>query len=157
VWACARQPGFTLIELMLVVAIIGTLTLLASPYLETAVDRARVTRAIGELRRMVVDIQVYQAEHFGEAPNSLADIDMEGAVDPWGRPYEYLKFPSIKGGGGHPQGARKDRFLVPINSAFDLYSVGKDGQSVAPLTASKSRDDVVVANDGGFVGIAVDF
>jgi type II secretory pathway pseudopilin PulG len=53
-----------------------------------------------------------------------------------------------------PAGARKDRFLVPINSAFDLYSVGKDGASAAPLTVKASQDDIVVANDGGFIGLA---
>jgi general secretion pathway protein G len=71
-------------------------------------------------------------------------------LDPWGRPYQYLKFPDKK----HPPNARKDRFLVPINSAFDLYSLGKDGATAAPLTAAKSRDDVVVANDGGYIGLA---
>lgn len=167
----ARRPGFTLIEMLLVVAILGTLATLALPYLQSAVDRARNTRAIAELRKIVVEIQVYQAEHFGQAPNSLADIGMGGMLDPWGRPYQYMKFPTGSGdggggrggrgggggGGGPPAGARKDRFLVPINSAFDLYSTGKDGETVAPLTAAKSRDDIVVANDGGFVGLAVDF
>lgn len=32
--------------------------------------------------------------------------------------------------------------------------MGKDGKSVAPLTAAQSRDDVIVANDGGFIGLA---
>jgi len=77
-------------------------------------------------------------------------------LDPWGRPYVYLKFPPSKGK-APPGGARKDRFLVPINSAFDLYSLGKDGNSVAPLTAAASRDDVIVANDGGFVGLASNY
>ena len=49
---------------------------------------------------------------------------------------------------------RKDRFLVPINSDFDLYSMGKDGKSSPPLTASASRDDIIRANDGAYVGPA---
>jgi general secretion pathway protein G len=164
------RPGFTLIEMLLVVAILGTLTALAMPYLQSAVDQARNTRAIGELRKIVVEIQLYQMNNMGQAPNSLADIGLDGMKDPWGRPYVYLKFPTGDGGGGGrgggggggggggpPAGARKDRFLVPINSAFDLYSMGKDGASTAPLTAASSHDDLVVANDGGFVGIAVDF
>lgn len=52
---------------------------------------------------------------------------------------------------------RKDRFLHPINSDYDLYSMGKDGESVEPLTARKSHDDVIRANDGSFVGLAVEF
>ena len=49
---------------------------------------------------------------------------------------------------------RKDRFLIPINTSFDLYSMGKDGKSAAPLTAQASQDDVIWANDGSFVGLA---
>ena len=52
---------------------------------------------------------------------------------------------------------RKDRFLHPINSDYDLYSMGKDGESVEPLTARKSHDDIIRANDGSFVGLAVEF
>lgn len=52
---------------------------------------------------------------------------------------------------------RKDRFLHPINSDYDLYSMGKDGESVEPLTAKKSHDDVIRANDGQFVGLATEF
>jgi general secretion pathway protein G len=49
---------------------------------------------------------------------------------------------------------RKDRNLVPINSDYDLYSMGPDGESMPPLTAARSRDDIVRANNGGFVGTA---
>jgi general secretion pathway protein G len=67
------------------------------------------------------------------------------------------------GGGGGPAGggaaaqARKDRFLVPLNTDFDLYSVGRDGESVPALTAAKSRDDVVRAANGSFIGLASKF
>ena len=50
--------------------------------------------------------------------------------------------------------ARKNKNLVPINSQFDLYSKGKDGDTIPPLTAKPSRDDVVIANDGRFIGLA---
>jgi general secretion pathway protein G len=46
---------------------------------------------------------------------------------------------------------------VPINTDFDLYSMGPDGRSAPPLTASDSRDDIVRANNGRFVGIAADY
>jgi general secretion pathway protein G len=46
---------------------------------------------------------------------------------------------------------------VPINSDFDLYSVGRDGQSAPALTAKVSQDDIVRANNGGFVGLASDY
>ena len=60
-------------------------------------------------------------------------------------------------GNGPPARPRMDRFLHPINSDYDLYSMGKDGETVLPLTARKSHDDVIRANDGSFVGLAVEF
>ena len=75
--------------------------------------------------------------------------------DPWGFDYRYLNFaadaPGVKGQ------IRKDHNLHPLNSEFDLYSVGPDGESRAPLTAKASRDDVIWARDGAFVGIARDY
>lgn len=52
---------------------------------------------------------------------------------------------------------RKDRNLVPLNTDYDLYSRGPDGQSVSPLTAAKSKDDIIRANNGGYVGTAEDY
>ncbi len=52
---------------------------------------------------------------------------------------------------------RKDRFLHPINSDYDLYSMGKDGRTTEALTAKMSHDDIIRANDGGFVGLASQF
>jgi general secretion pathway protein G len=53
--------------------------------------------------------------------------------------------------------ARKDKFLVPINSDYDLYSDGQDGQSASPLTAKASQDDIVRAANGSYVGLASQF
>ncbi len=88
-------------------------------------------------------------------PNSLADINMAGKLDPWNHPYKYLNLSPVPHGMNGK--VRKDKNLVPINSDFDLYSMGKDGASQAPLTAAASRDDVVRANDGRFVGLASDY
>lgn len=52
---------------------------------------------------------------------------------------------------------RKDHNLVPLNTDYDLYSMGEDGASVSPLTAKASRDDIVRANNGRYVGLASDY
>lgn len=52
---------------------------------------------------------------------------------------------------------RKDHSLVPINSDYDLYSMGPDGKSQAPLTANASRDDIIRANNGAFYGKASNY
>ena len=72
--------------------------------------------------------------------------------DPWGNRYVYLRIT-----GSNRGSLRKDRFLVPINSDFDLYSMGIDGESKAPLNTKVSQDDVVRALDGGFIGLAEEF
>ena len=148
-----------MVELLAVITIIGLLLTLGLPNLWDMLDRARVAKAIGDLKAMAVELQ-----SANEVPETLAGIGRAGKLDPWGRPYVYLKFPAAKGGGPQGQGkpappaeARKDRFLVPINSEWDLYSSGKDGGSFPPLTAKPSLDDIVVANDGGFVGLALDY
>jgi general secretion pathway protein G len=52
---------------------------------------------------------------------------------------------------------RKDGKLNPLNTDYDLYSVGADGLSAGPLTAMQSRDDIVRANNGAFVGLGEDY
>jgi hypothetical protein len=59
---------------------------------------------------------------------------------------------------GRSQGRNqpKDKSLHPLNSDYDLYSMGPDGQSQTPLTAKASRDDIIRANNGGFIGVVED-
>lgn len=139
----------TLIELLAVMAIIGMLSGLAVPKYQEIVEKARVARAIGDIKAIQTDLMTSDT-----LPDDLAAIGRATLLDPWGRPYVYNKFPPNR---VVPPGARRDRFLVPINSEFDLYSVGKDGNSNPPLQAARSRDDVVRGNDGGFIGLATKF
>lgn len=146
------RPSFTLVEVMAVVTIVGVLSGLGMSKSWSVVERARLNRTIVELGMISRELSMQDT-----LPASLAGIRRAGMLDPWGRPYQYLKFPPPSGPRNRinpPQGARKDRFLVPINTRFDLYSVGPDGLSKAPLTAKASRDDVIVANDGGYIGRA---
>lgn len=147
-----RRRGFTLIELMIVTVIVGILAALAIPNYARVRERALVARAVGDVRALQFDIQDYQLRNGGALPNTLADIGRGSFPDPWGRAYQYLPIAG-KGKGGF----RKDRFLVPINSDYDLYSMGADGASQGPLSARASQDDIIRANDGGFVGLAKDF
>jgi general secretion pathway protein G len=135
---------------MIVAAILGALAALAIPNYQRVVERARVVKAIGDISAIQQNISEYFALN-GRYPASLSDLGAT-PTDPWGNPYQYL----VVAGASRGQ-LRKDRFLVPVNSDFDLYSMGPDGETAAPFTAAQSRDDVVRANDGGFVGTAADF
>lgn len=141
--------GFTLIELLIVVVIIGALAGIVTPNLQRNADRARVAAATEEIRFLQAEIMGYRADD-GELPPTLADIGREAFLDPWGNPYVYLNFIGVQGQGQK----RKDRFLVPLNTEYDLYSIGADGLTAPALTAAESHDDVIRANDGGFVGLA---
>ncbi len=113
-------------------------------------NQARIAKAVGDIHAIGTDIQGYELINRAY-PNTLADIGYGNFNDPWGNPYQYLNFASAQGKGK----MRKDRFLVPINTFFDLYSMGPDGTSVAPLTAKASQDDIIWANDGDYVGAGV--
>jgi general secretion pathway protein G len=76
-------------------------------------------------------------------------------TDPWGRAYQYLNFSAPIA--GIQSKIRKDHNLHPLNSEFDLYSMGADGTSAAALTVKVSQDDVIWARDGSFIGLASDF
>jgi general secretion pathway protein G len=146
------KDGFTLTELVVSIAIILTLCAMAVPSLLGAINNAKVAKAVGDIHSIGTDIDGYDLAN-NQFPNTLADIGRDTMLDPWGNPYQYLNFANTKGKGA----MRKDRFLVPINSNFDLYSMGRDGQSVPPLTAGVSQDDIIWADDGDYIGLASQF
>ena len=133
---------------MIVIAIIGTLAGIAVPSFTNYMQRARQIRTIEELKMIEKEILSYEMER-DTFPINLAQIGLDTLKDPWGNPYQYLPVAGAKKGK-----LRKDQFLVPVNTDFDLYSKGPDGKSVAPFTAKASRDDIVRANNGQYVGRA---
>ena len=106
------------------------------------------------MKRIEAAIELYMFDNSG-LPTALSDIFNPVPTDGWEQPFQYLRLrPSSMGSKGN---ARKDHNLVPINSDYDLYSSGPDGDSVAPLTAKASRDDIVRGNNGSYVGPADEY
>ncbi len=143
--------GITLIELTLVVALIALLSAIAIPGFTAYVDRANNARAIGDIGTLSLQLARWQTS-FGALPNTLAEAGLDGLLDPWDQPYVYLNIANA-----NPGQVRRDKNLNPVNTDYDLYSIGKDGETVKAFPAKKARDDIVRANNGGFIGRAEDY
>ena len=142
-----RLAGFTLVEVMIAVAIIGVIGSLSFTNYRIYIDRVRVARAIVEIKGISLHLTTGKNEDRG-LPASLVAAGL-AKNDPWGRPYQYLRLNTP------PQfGARRDQFLVPINKDFDLYSMGVDGLTTRKVNDPVSLDDVVRGANGAFVGLA---
>ncbi|MGE4329685.1 type II secretion system major pseudopilin GspG [Diaphorobacter sp.] len=124
---CRLAAGFTLIELMVVLVIIGVLAALVVPNVLDRADDARVTAARTDINNVMQALKLYRLDNqryptaeqglqaliakptSGPAPNNWRPYLEKLPNDPWGRPYQYLN-PGIKG-------------------AVDVMSFGADGQS----------------------------
>ena len=153
------QSGFTLISLMAALSILGIMFSYGiATFLDNGIDcknkdhrpgfvtRARIAGAIAEIGGVNLLIQRFSLSH-----NRLPeDGELDLGLDPWGNPYVFLSFADINGNG--PK--RKNRNMVPVNSYFDIYSMGPDGQTATPFTSIPGGDDIVIANNGQYVGVA---
>lgn len=151
-------PGFTLVEAMVAVAIVFVLGNVAGLSIAGYREKVRVSKTIEDIRMLDIQISSYFTLN-GDYPESLNDIHEGGAVDRWGYPFRYLRISDsneVKGSGGKGK-QRRDRSLNPINTDYDLYSVGKDGDTSTQLNSQKGKDDIVRARNGEFVGLASDF
>lgn len=146
-----RISGFTLIELMIAVVVIGVLAAVASPFYSTYRNRIRTEQAVEQIAAISTAASSYFLDN-RVFPNSLADMGYTNAIDPWGNPYVYYNI-AANGKGG----ARKDHALNPLNTDFDVYSMGADGLSKPQITQKESLDDVIRASNGAYLGLASNF
>jgi general secretion pathway protein G len=122
------QQGFTLIEIMVVVVILGILAALVVPQIMSRPDQAKVTVARGDIKAVAAALDMYKLDNHAypstqqglealvEKPSGnppAKNWNRDGylkrlPVDPWGNVYQYLA-PGTRG-------------------SFDLYSLGADGK-----------------------------
>jgi general secretion pathway protein G len=109
-----------------------------------------VTKAIADIKQIATLVEEFN-ELNGRYPNTLSELNKGEFTDPWGQPYEYVAINEDT-----RQLWRRDRQDKPINTYFDLYSCGADGQSQKQVRAAQSRDDIIRAWDGSFIGTGKD-
>jgi general secretion pathway protein G len=138
-------------ELMVVMAMLVTLAAMGIPAYTKYRENARIVQAISDLHTLEHDILI-QEGYSGKLPASLDEVGKSNFRDPWGRPYVYLNISLASNGD-----IRKDQHLNPLNTDFDLYSVGKDGKTKPQINNQDSLDDVVRTLNGAYIGLASEF
>lgn len=124
----STQRGFTLIEIMVVVVIIGVLGAIVVPQFMSRPDQAKVTAAHTDIQAISTALEMYRLDTFNY-PSTQQGLEAlvsrpsgtpvaknwnpQGylkslPIDPWGTPYQYLN------PGTHSAG-------------YDLFSLGSDG------------------------------
>lgn len=144
------QAGFTLVELLIVVAIVAVLSSMAIPTYNQFIQTVKVTRTVGELSGLEREIAAYGIDNY-VLPIGLADIGRAGMLDPWGRPYVYLRLPDPL------IGTQRVTPFDDLNTDFDLYSMGLDGLTALSTNDPVSLDDVVRGRNGAAYGLASEY
>lgn len=109
-----RYAGFTLIEILVVVVILGILAAIVVPNLMEKPGQARIAAARADIRAIESAANMYRLEQH-DYPKTEQGIEAlvpeqlkRLPTDPWGNPYKYLS------PGGHGD--------------VDIYTLGRDGQ-----------------------------
>lgn len=114
---------------------------MAIPAYNEYINKSKNAAAIGDIRTLSTEISAYYMDS-GSNPDTLSTINRVGFLDPWKKEYIYNKIPVLM-----------DILDLPLNTDFDIYSKGSDGNSEAFGGDPSNDNDIVRANDGTYVGL----
>ncbi|MCP3889543.1 MAG: prepilin-type N-terminal cleavage/methylation domain-containing protein [Desulfobulbaceae bacterium] len=83
-----NQKGLTLLELMIVVAIIGVLSAIAIPYYQGYIAEAAYKVTILNIQIIEKEITIFKIKN-GCLPTDLMEVGLDNLLDPWDNPYVY--------------------------------------------------------------------
>ncbi len=165
------QKGYSLAELMIVIAILGIfLSFAIATFMNAEVDCndptvrpgifARVYESAARTKLMKIDIKIktFSLNH-SRYPDTIDELVGHGGlgitaddliVD--GQKMIFTPVNTTNMGK-----VRKYKDIHPVNLNYDLYTLGRDGKTATPFTSQPGCDDIVVANDGKYIGYAYRF
>lgn len=149
-----HSRGFTIAEFVITAMLATLLLTMMIPATLTMIDEAKDRKVVDDLQQMEDRIDAFHKAN-ARYPLSLVEIYSSMPVDPWGNAYQYLDIADAAN--IHRIKARMNKKEKYINDDYDLYSMGPDGRSEPPLTAESSRDDIIRANNGHFLGSVPDY
>jgi general secretion pathway protein G len=115
-----RESGFTLIEIMVVVIILGILVSLIAPNIFGVLDDAEVTATRAQMRNLEVALDMYRMNH---SRYPATEEGLEALLNPPDRDRGYID--------NIPKDAWNNEYMYRYpgeNGEYDLFSYGRDGQ-----------------------------
>lgn len=125
----SKEKGFTLLEVMVVIVILGVLASMVVPNLIGSQDRANMQKAVSDINALETSLSMYKLDNY-DYPTTEQGLDaltVETDIEPLPR-----RFPEdgyIKRLPNDPWGNEYQLLYPGENSKYDIFSMGQDGEA----------------------------